>query len=546
MSIKISQLQNFSLAGSGVSIGDVTMTLSSFQTIDGVNLAMTDFGSKGYITVEPGSRDREEQISFSGVTQNANGTATLTGVKTVLFLSPYTETSGVAKSHPGGVIAVVTNTSGFYNEFGIKENNETLTGFWEAPNPLTTQGVATKGYVDNLVSGGNVSVSALIEVGTAGETVSAGNPVYLKAADGRWWKATGSTANTVNIIQLGIAQGAGTAGNNITGGVLRRGTDTHQSGGSAGTIGYISNTSTIATSAGTTERAVGNFITATTFNFNPDFYYIPTADQKGAFVGTGGTPSATNPFVTNNGTSLVTTFLVSGTWTKSSQSVGTQALIECWGAGGSGGSRASVAASGGGGGGYSSRLILLSSLGATETVTIGAGGVGVTGSSNGNAGGNTTFGSWLTAYGGGAGSFDSAQDASGGGGGGPLGVGGNGTQGTGIGNAGAAGSPGFPITSEGSFSTVATRDAMTGAGGGGGYATANAGGNSFSGGGGGGAAVSGVGHGAGGTSKLGGNGGAGNESGSGVAGTQPGGGGGGTMGGTSGAGAAGQVKITTF
>ena len=78
MSIKISQLQNFNLAGSGVSISDTTMTLSSFQTIDGVDLAMTDFGAKGYMTIEPGSRDREEQISFTGITQNASGTCTLT------------------------------------------------------------------------------------------------------------------------------------------------------------------------------------------------------------------------------------------------------------------------------------------------------------------------------------------------------------------------------------------------------------------------------------------------------------------------------------
>lgn len=302
MSIKISQLQSFSLAGSGVSISDTTMTLSSFQTIDGVDLAMTDFGAKGYMTIEPGSRDREEQISFTGVTQNASGTCTLTGIKTVLFLSPYTETAGFSKSHPGGVVAVVTNTSGFYNEFGVKQNNETLTGYWEASDPLTTQGLATKNYVDNLVSGGNVSVSALIQIGIAGETVAAGNPVYLKASDGRWWKATGATAATVNVIQLGIAQGAGTAGNNITGGVLRRGTDTNQSGGVVGSIGYISDTNTISTSAGTTERAVGNFLTATTFNFDPDFYYIPTANQKAAFVGTSGTPSTSNKFVTNNDT----------------------------------------------------------------------------------------------------------------------------------------------------------------------------------------------------------------------------------------------------
>lgn len=297
MSFKSAQLQNFNLAGSGVSIGDTTMTLSSFQTIDGVDLALSDFGSAGYMTIEPGSKDREEQIAFYGVTQNSNGTCTLTGIKTVLFLSPYTETSGFSKSHPGGVVAVVTNTSGFYNKLTAKDNQENITGYWTVPDPLSATGIANKEYVDNLVNGGTVSTNALIEIGTAGETISAGNPVYLKAADGRWWKATGATAATVNTIQLGIAQGAGTAGNAITGGVLRRGIDTHQSGGAAGSIGYISDTSTISTSAGTTQRAVGNFATATTFVFDPDYFYIPTAVQKAGLASTTA-PSSTNLYVT--------------------------------------------------------------------------------------------------------------------------------------------------------------------------------------------------------------------------------------------------------
>lgn len=539
MSIKISQLQNFNLAGSGVSISDTTMTLSSFQTIDGVNLAMSDFGSKGYMTLEPGSRDREEQISFTGVTQNSNGTATLSGIKTVLFLSPYTEASGFSKSHPGGIIVVVTNTSGFYNEFGIKQNNETLTGFWQVPDPLATQGIASKNYVDNLVNGGTVTTNALIEVGTAGETVSAGTPVYLKAADGRWWKATGATAATVNVIQLGIAQGAGTAGVNITGGVLRRGIDSHQSGGAAGSIGYVSDTSTISTSTGTTQRAVGNFITATTFSFDPDFFYLPTANQKGAFVGTDGTPSATNPFVTSTGISLVTTFDASGTWTKSSQSRGSIAFIEVWGGGGGGGSRATVSAAGGGGGGYNSRLVSLASLGSTETVTIGAGGTSGSGSTVGGIGGTSSFGSWVSAFGGGGGALDSSADAGGGGGGGALSAGTSGSGST----AGVAGNPPSPISTSGTNSSSTPVAALYGAGGGGGNAAA--GGNAVFGGAGGGGVTTGS-HGAGGTSTNGGAGGAGNEVGSGVAGTVPGGGGGASLSGTGGLGAGGRVRITTF
>ncbi len=290
------QLQNFSLQGSGVSVGDTSVILASFKSIDGVNLTMADLGSKAYATIEPGSSDREEQISFTDVIQNANGTATLTGVKNVAFLSPYLETTGFLKSHPGGVIFVITNSSGFYSQFGIKENNEVLSGYWEAPDPITNQGLVTNAYMLNLINGGSITTAALIETGTAGEIISAGNVVYLKAADGRWWNATGSTAATVNVIQLGIAQGSGTAGNPITGGVLRRGIDTNQTGGVAGSIGYVSNASIVSTTAGTTERAIGNFASSTNFVFDPYFYYLPTAVQKsnltalptftGAFTGT--------------------------------------------------------------------------------------------------------------------------------------------------------------------------------------------------------------------------------------------------------------------
>lgn len=115
-------------------------------------------------------------------------------------------------------------------------------------------------------------------------------------------------------------------------------------------------------------------------------------------------------------------FTSSGTWTKPSGfSAKAYAFIQAWGAGG-GAARQGVAntAAGGGGGGYSERWILLSSLGATETVTIGAGGAGRSGSTgNGSAGGNTTFGSLVTAYGGGGG----GSSGFGGGGGGPNGAG---------------------------------------------------------------------------------------------------------------------------
>lgn len=73
------------------------------------------------------------------------------------------------------------------------------------------------------------------------------------------------------------------------------------------------------------------------------------------------------------------------------------------GGGGSAGvsSAAGRAAGGGGGGGYSEKFILVGSLGASETVTVGAGGTaGAAGDNAGGTGGTTSFGSHCSATGG--------------------------------------------------------------------------------------------------------------------------------------------------
>jgi len=95
-------------------------------------------------------------------------------------------------------------------------------------------------------------------------------------------------------------------------------------------------------------------------------------------------------------------FTSSGTWTKPSG--GVTAIVRMWGAGGSGAREASGNAGGGGGGGgggYFELRFLVSALGSTEAVTIGAGGVVETSDGTvGNDGGTTTFGSHATCYGG--------------------------------------------------------------------------------------------------------------------------------------------------
>lgn len=206
----------------------------------------------------------------------------------------------------------------------------------------------------------------------------------------------------------------------------------------------------------------------------------------------------------------IQTFAASGTWNKPTGFSGdAQVRIRAWAAGG-GGVSAGGTFRGGGGGGFKEVWKKLSDLGATETVTVPAGGAIAT------AGGNATFGAHATAYGGGR-AGTGAGEHSAGGGGGSLGVGGNGGGSAGTGGLGVV--DGYDVGGSNGSSSVF---------GGGGGKVSGVGGNSVWGGAGG--------AGVGGTSLYGGNGG-----GTGVAGSARGGGGG-----PNAAGGRGEIEVTVF
>lgn len=228
----------------------------------------------------------------------------------------------------------------------------------------------------------------------------------------------------------------------------------------------------------------------------------------------------------NDGASLYyQEFLVSGTWTKpAGLSADALVFVDAWGAGGGGG----TAQGAGGGGAFNQRTFRASDLTASVAITVGAGGATA---ATGSVGGNTSFGSYLTAYGGGGGSAVGATSTygGGGGGGGVTSAGATGAQSVG----GAGGGPLFQaniLSKTGGYGGTGGvggqkgDDAIWG-GGGGGCGGRGGGGSSgghsvYGGGGGGGMGDGGVIQ-SGGTSQRGGNGGQ-----SGQAGAVPGGGGG--------------------
>jgi hypothetical protein len=300
----IPQTQAFSLSAFGATLASVTVGLSSFKGIDGANLTMADFGSKGYAVIDPNNGASEEQISFTGITQNGDGSATLTGVYSVGFLTPYAETSGLAKDHAGGAKVVVSVSSAVLAQFLNKNNDETVSGvttFVGRPKMASDSDsgndadLATVGQLNRTALGTTLNTRTVTD-GTAGETLVAGNLVYFKAADARWWKCDADTASTVESVLIGFAQGAGTAGNAVANGVLIAGKDSNQTGLTPGALYYASQTAGAITATPPTSPAnavaIGYAKSATEFIMDVGISTRLTEDEKAALAGTSGTPSA--------------------------------------------------------------------------------------------------------------------------------------------------------------------------------------------------------------------------------------------------------------
>lgn len=208
------QTPTFYQAGSGNIVGATSVVLTSFTDIYNNVLTMSSFGTTGYITLEPDTSN-EEGATFTGITSNANGTYTLTGIKTIIAQSPYTQTSGLVRAHAGGTKVVVTDNVAFWNTFGNKANDETVTGQWTFTNtPIvpgtvsdastTVKGVSKTSVApavanNPIVVGTNdprVPIAYSAETGTANTYVITPSPVITAYAAGQVFSFVATNANT--------------------------------------------------------------------------------------------------------------------------------------------------------------------------------------------------------------------------------------------------------------------------------------------------------------------------------------------------------------
>lgn len=281
MALNYVQTNTLYLSGSGVIIGATSISLTSLTDIYGNVLTMADFGSAGYITLEPNTTN-EEAALFTGITANANGTYTLTGVQTVLAKSPYTASSGLTRPHAGGTSVVVSDSSAFWSTFANKQNNETITGSWT----FNTAPVALSATPASTTALGNVKLSVAPSTNLGNPTISIASPAVITltshgliAGDSIQLTTTGTLptgllpSTTYYVIAAGLTANAFQVAATVGGAAI------NTSGSQSGTHTLIR----------VTPLAVGN-----------DDTRVPSVATTAALAGSAGTPSSTNKFLTQS------------------------------------------------------------------------------------------------------------------------------------------------------------------------------------------------------------------------------------------------------
>ena len=121
------------LSGSGVSGSATSFTLTSLtmpQT--GYELLDADFSDTFYVTLEPGSRTRQEIASCTTVAQSgSDNTATVSGcTRGLLPYTPFTASTTYQFAHGGGTAVIFSNPPQLYEQFPARADSETITGIW--------------------------------------------------------------------------------------------------------------------------------------------------------------------------------------------------------------------------------------------------------------------------------------------------------------------------------------------------------------------------------------------------------------------------------
>jgi hypothetical protein len=421
------QTQVFQIAGSGITNNATSVLLTSMAYSNGSLVQMTDLGSIGFGTIEPGTPKREEQVSFSGITQLSNGQALLTGVVRGLAFNPLTQgcngSTTLSVSHAGGVNFVLSNTACFYQQFAITGNTTTITGAWNFSSTVPTSNLSNasdSANPQNLVTQANLASTSFAGV-VNGSPIQKGifqeaTRPQLAAASG-----TGSTGADLVITPL-LTASSSQATTSI---VVTNGGGTIDPSFVSSTQTYsFNNLVSASTTLNGTTTVNGPLIVGGTLVSSSSLSRFGGTGADGAFTlsgGATGTINLNNASVTiKNYTSISITGTSSLSFLNAPTSTGgaiiilrsqgactltsaTTTMIDLTNDGGSGGAGAGGASNTGNGGGGG---------GGAGAATIG----GANGSGSGSSGANGTvgnaFGNWVGQITGGPGGFGNAGTTS--------------------------------------------------------------------------------------------------------------------------------------
>lgn len=171
----------------GTSIGstDTTILLSSFKVpVTGDDITMVLLNTDiVYATIAPKTTS-SEFISFTGITQNSNGSATLTGVTRGLNKTyPFTTSASFKLPHSGQTQFIISDAPQVFEKYVSIDNTQTIDGVKTFSSnvtvpvlPIANTDAASKGYADGLAIAGapnaSTTVKGIVELATQAEVLA--------------------------------------------------------------------------------------------------------------------------------------------------------------------------------------------------------------------------------------------------------------------------------------------------------------------------------------------------------------------------------------
>lgn len=290
---------------SSISSTQNTLTLTSFkEPVSNIKYTMSYLNSSiEYATINP-QGSTKEFVSFTGITQNSDGTALLTGVVRGLgFSYPYTASSTLHSAHSGQEIFILSNPPQLYQQFYNLNNVSTSTNIlvFSSTTPprldsvaaqaggtyiATTSEFATVAYVNQIAIAGAAnsteSVKGISQLATAKQQASSTVSGTTGASLGLYSLYSTSTpvrgcdgTAVVGALCIPVARNNGTLSPNF---IATSSSDIYTFGGTVGLSG-ISNITSSNIASSTLASSTAYILNAGTIN--------ATSTIRGTHVGNG-------------------------------------------------------------------------------------------------------------------------------------------------------------------------------------------------------------------------------------------------------------------